>query len=143
MSTPVGDSVVMYWVYRSCVMTFCGYKTRADLVLLDMADFEVILGRDWLSLYHDVLDFHAKIITLVMPELSQLEWRGSSIGTSSQVISFLKARHMIKKGCFFYLSYVRDTAMETPMIDLVPVVREFSDVFPYDLPGMPPDCDID
>ncbi|XP_070041289.1 uncharacterized protein [Nicotiana tomentosiformis] len=32
---------------------------------------------------------------------------------------------------------------ETPALDLVPVVREFFDVFPADLPGMPPDRDID
>ena len=42
-----------------------------------------------------------------------------------------------------YLAYVRDTTAETPAIDSVPVVREFPDVFPSDLPGMPPDRDID
>lgn len=33
--------------------------------------------------------------------------------------------------------------METPMIDLVPLVREFSDVFPTNLLGIPPNRDID
>ncbi|XP_070024925.1 uncharacterized protein [Nicotiana sylvestris] len=78
-----------------------------------------------------------------MPELPRLEWKGSSVSTSSRVISFLKARHMVKKGCFAYLAYVRDTTIESPMIDSVPVVREFTDVFPSDLYGMPPDRDID
>ncbi|XP_070036653.1 uncharacterized protein [Nicotiana tomentosiformis] len=76
-------------------------------------------------------------------ELPRLEWRGSSISTSSWVISFLKARHMVEKGCLAYLAYVRDTAAETPTIDSVPMVRDFSDMFPSDLPGMPPDRDID
>nr|XP_009794043.1 PREDICTED: uncharacterized protein LOC104240844 [Nicotiana sylvestris] len=40
----------------------------------------VILGMDWLSPYHAILDFYAKTITLVMPELPMLEWMGSSIG---------------------------------------------------------------
>ncbi|XP_070009709.1 uncharacterized protein [Nicotiana sylvestris] len=50
---------------------------------------------------------------------------------------------MVEKGCLAYLAYARDTTVESPMIDLVLVVREFADVFPFDLPGMPPDRDID
>ncbi|XP_070056551.1 uncharacterized protein [Nicotiana tomentosiformis] len=51
VSTLVGDSVVVDQMYRSCVVTFCGYETRADLLLLDMTDFEIILGMDWLLLW--------------------------------------------------------------------------------------------
>ncbi|XP_070041293.1 uncharacterized protein [Nicotiana tomentosiformis] len=40
VSTPVGDSVFVDRIYRSYVVTFCGYETRADLLLLDMTDFE-------------------------------------------------------------------------------------------------------
>jgi len=50
---------------------------------------------------------------------------------------------MVEKGYLAYLAYVQDTAVENPTIDSVPVVREFSDVFPSDLPGMPPNRDID
>ncbi|XP_070055331.1 uncharacterized protein [Nicotiana tomentosiformis] len=142
VSTHVGDSVVIDRIYRSCVVTFYGYETRANLLLLDMIDFEV-LGMDWLSPYHVILDCHAKTITLAMPELPRLELKGSSVSTASRVISFLKARHMVEKGCLAYLAYVRDTIAESLTIDSVPVVQEFADVFPYDLPGMPPDRDID
>ncbi|XP_070031661.1 uncharacterized protein [Nicotiana tomentosiformis] len=68
-------------------------------------------------------------------ELSRLEWKGSSVSTSSRVISFMKARHMIKKGCLAYLAYIRDTTVESLTIDSVLIVREFGDVFPSDLPG--------
>ncbi|XP_070013185.1 uncharacterized protein [Nicotiana sylvestris] len=128
-----GDSVVVDWIYRSYVVTFCGYETRADLLLLDMTDFEVILGMDWLSPYHAILDCHAKTITLAMLELLRLGWKGFSVSTSSQVISFLKARHMAEKGCLAYLAYVRDATTESLMIDSVPVVREFADLFPSEL----------
>ncbi|XP_070039280.1 uncharacterized protein [Nicotiana tomentosiformis] len=143
VSTSVGDSVVVDRIYPSCVVTFCGYDTRADLLLLDMINFEVILGMDWLSPYHDILYCHAKTITLAMQELPRLQWKGSSVSTASQVISFLKARHMVEKGCLAYLAYVRDTTVESSMIDSVPVVREFANVFPSGLPGMPSDRDID
>ncbi|XP_070046823.1 uncharacterized protein [Nicotiana tomentosiformis] len=137
VSMPVGDFVIVDSVYRSCVVTFYGYETRADLLLLDISDFEVILSMDWLSPYHTILDFHAKTVTLAMPELPRLAWRGSSISTFSHGISFLKARHMIEKGYLACLVYVWDTVMENPTIDSVPMVWEFFDVFPSDLPGMP------
>ncbi|XP_070005343.1 uncharacterized protein [Nicotiana sylvestris] len=143
VSTLVGDSGVMDWIYRSCVVTFCGFETRADLMLLDIIDFEVILGMDRLSPYHVVLDCHVKTVNLAMLKLPRLERKGSSVSTSSQVISFLKAQHMVEKGCFAYLTYVRDTTIESPTIDSVLVVREFADVFPSDLPSMPLDHDID
>ncbi|XP_070014709.1 uncharacterized protein [Nicotiana sylvestris] len=143
VSTPVGNSVVVDRIYRSCVVTFCGFQNRADFLLLDMIGFEVILGMDWLDPYHAVLDCHAKTVSLVMLGLSKLEWKGSTVGTPSRVISFLKARHMVEKGCLAYLAYVQDTTADYLTIDLVPVVREFANVFPSDLPGMPPDRDID
>ncbi|XP_070003448.1 uncharacterized protein [Nicotiana sylvestris] len=90
VSTPVGDSVVVDRIYRSCMVTFYGFKTRADLLLLDMTDFEVILDMDWLSQYHIVLDCHTKAVTVAMPELPRLEWKSSLVNTSSRVISFLK-----------------------------------------------------
>ncbi|XP_070035461.1 uncharacterized protein [Nicotiana tomentosiformis] len=141
--TLVGDSVVVDRIYQSCVVIFYGYETRADLLLLDMTGFKVILGMDWLSPYHAILDCHPKTYTLIMPELPRLEWKGSSVSTSSRVIFFLKARHMVEKGCLAYLAYVRNTTAESPTIDSVPVVQEFANVFPSNLPGMSPDRDID
>ncbi|XP_070030365.1 uncharacterized protein [Nicotiana sylvestris] len=138
VSTLVGDSMVVDQIYWSCVVIFCGFETRTDLLLLDMINFEVILGMDWLSPYHAVLDCHAKTISWAIPRLLRLEWKGSTVDTSSRVISFLKARHMVEKGCLAYLAYVWDTTSESPMIDSVSVVREFTDVFPSDISGTQP-----
>ncbi|XP_070010576.1 uncharacterized protein [Nicotiana sylvestris] len=120
VSTPVGDSVVVDWIYWSYIVTFCCYETRADLLLRDMTDFEVIRGMDWLSPCQVVLYFHAKTVTLPISELPRLEWKGSTVNASSQ-----------------------DTAAETLVIDSMPMVWEFYNVFPSDLPGMPLDRDID
>ncbi|XP_070057168.1 uncharacterized protein [Nicotiana tomentosiformis] len=122
VSTLVGDSVVVDRVYQSYVVTFCGYETRAYLLLLDMVDFEVILGMDWFSPYHAILDCYAKTVTLAMPELPRIEWRGSFVCTYSRVVSFLKARHMVEKGCLASLAFVQDNTAETPALDSVPVV---------------------
>ncbi|XP_070044830.1 uncharacterized protein [Nicotiana tomentosiformis] len=114
MSMSVGDSIIVYHVYRSCVVSIGSLETSVDLLRLDMADFDVILGMDWMLPYHAILDYHAKT-----------------------------ARRMVKKGCLAYLAYIRDPSTEVPSMDLVLVVYEFPEVFPIDLTGMPPDRDID
>ncbi|XP_069151896.1 uncharacterized protein [Solanum lycopersicum] len=114
-----------------------------DLKVLDMIDFDVILGMDWLSSYHAILNCHAKTITLAMPGIPIVEWRGSLSHPCKGVISFLKARQLVQRGCLAYLAHIRDTSVETPMLESIPVVSEFSEVSPTDLPGLPPDRDID
>ncbi|XP_075092142.1 uncharacterized protein LOC142172431 [Nicotiana tabacum] len=123
----MGDAIIIDRIYRSCVVTIGSLETRVDLLLLYMVDFDVILGMDWLSPYHAILDCHAKTVTLAF----------------QGVISYVKARHMVEKGCLAYLAYVRDSNAEVPSIDSVPVIREFLEVFPADLSGMLPDRDID
>ena len=49
VSTPVGDSVVVEKVYRSCLVTFVGINTHVDLIILEMVDFDVFLSMTWLS----------------------------------------------------------------------------------------------
>ena len=50
---------------------------------------------------------------------------------------------MVERGCLSYLAFIQDTSVESPPMDSVPMVQEFPDVFPSDLPGVPPDRDID
>ncbi|XP_070057746.1 uncharacterized protein [Nicotiana tomentosiformis] len=73
----VGDAIIVDRVYRSCVVTIRCLETRIDLLLLDMVDFDIILGMDWLSLYHAILDCHAKTVTLALQGMPRLEWRGT------------------------------------------------------------------
>ncbi|XP_070013718.1 uncharacterized protein [Nicotiana sylvestris] len=114
VSMHVGDSIVVDRVYHSCVITIGSLETSTNLLLLDMVDFNVILGMDLLSLYHAILDYRAKT-----------------------------ARRMVEKGCLAYLAYIRDSNEEIPSMDSVLVVLEFPEVFPADMPGMPPNRDID
>ncbi|XP_070046484.1 uncharacterized protein [Nicotiana tomentosiformis] len=143
VSTPIGDSIMLDRVYRSFVVTLCGFEMRVDSLLLDMVDFDVILDMDLLSPYHVILDCHAKTVAFAMSGLQRLEWKGSLGHNPSKVILFLKAQLMIEKGLLAYSAFVNDVSVDTPTVDLVPIVRKFLDVFPADIPGMPSDRDID
>lgn len=67
------------------------YDTIVDLLLLDMVDFEVILGIDWLFSFHAILDCRAKTITLAILGFPRLEWSRSFGHPTGKVISFLKS----------------------------------------------------
>ncbi|XP_070031916.1 uncharacterized protein [Nicotiana tomentosiformis] len=73
VSMPMGNSIVVDRVYRSCVAAIGGLETRVDLLLLIMVDLEVILGMDWLSPCHAILDCLAKFVTLAMPRLPRVK----------------------------------------------------------------------
>ncbi|XP_070050886.1 uncharacterized protein [Nicotiana tomentosiformis] len=139
---PAGDSIIVDRVYRSYVVTIGSLETSVDILLPDMIDFNVILGMDWPSPYHMILDCHTKTVTLAMLGLPRLEWRGTLGHSTSKVISYVKARHMVEKRCLAYLDYARDSSAEVLSTDSIPIVREFPEVFPTDLPGMPADRDI-
>ena len=55
----------------------------------------------------------------------------------------MRARRLVVSDCLACLAFVRDMSIEPPSVDLVPVVREFSDVFPTDLPDIHFERDID
>ena len=63
----MGESVIVEKVYRSCLVTFVGSNTYVDLIILEMVDFDVILGMTWLSPNFAILDCNAKTVTLSKP----------------------------------------------------------------------------
>lgn len=57
-------------------------------------------------------------------------------------ISCIKARKLISKGCVYHLVKVRDVESKVLPIESIPVVNECFDIFPNDLPGVPPEREI-
>ncbi|XP_049386266.1 uncharacterized protein LOC125850460 [Solanum stenotomum] len=143
VSTPVGESVIVEKVYRSCLVIFVGGETYVDLIILEMVDFDVTLGMTWLSPNFAILDCNAKTVTLAKPGIDPLMWEGDYISSPVRIISCLRAKRLVSKGCLAFLAHLRDDTSKVPSIESVSIVCEFRDVFPSDLPGMPPDRDID
>lgn len=56
---------------------------------------------------------------------------------------YLNVRKLVYKGCIYHLVCVNNSSVETPFIHSVLVVSEFPEVFPYDLPGIPHEREID
>ena len=59
------------------------------------------------------------------------------------MISTLAAQRMLRKGCQGYLAYVVEKGKEGTLVDEIPVVREFPDVFSDDIAGLPPEREVE
>ncbi|XP_070009943.1 uncharacterized protein [Nicotiana sylvestris] len=143
VATPVGESLLAEYVYRACQIQVEGRDTLADLIVLDMIEFDMLMGMDWLSSCYAIVNCHAKIVKFEIPNEPSFILRGSQVPETCKIVSFMKAQRLLTKGCLGLLAIINDTRKETISIENVPVVREFFDVFPEDLPGLPPIREID
>ena len=60
VATPMGVSVVTSKMLRDCLVMIGYREMPVDLVLLDLKDFDVILGMDWLASYQVFVDCFGK-----------------------------------------------------------------------------------
>ncbi|GMY21279.1 Transposon Ty3-G Gag-Pol polyprotein [Fagus crenata] len=112
-------------------------------VISAMHDFDVILGMDWLSSNHAVVDCFAKCVIFRILGQPEFYFEGERKVKLLSVISALQAKCMLRKGCIGFLAYVIDSKAKEEKLEDIPIVKEFSDVFPEDLPSLPPDREIE
>jgi hypothetical protein len=97
-----------------------GVEFLADLVVLKSKGIDVILGMDWLSQHHGLISCAGKVVHLTNPDGIQVTRHTQGHRPDIMVFN-----------------------MEAKSVEDVPVVREYPDMFPEELPGMPPDRDIE
>ena len=103
----------------------------------------MVLGMDWLSRQRVTFDCYKKEVKLHRAGKLEVKFRGMCRELSSNMISAMAAQRMLRKGCQGYLAYVVETEKEGTLVDEIPVIREFPDVFPYDIVGLPPDREVE
>ena len=78
-----------------------------------------------------------------VPGRPEFVFHGSRESLVPNVISAIHANKLLRKGCKGYLAYVVNNQKEGIKIDDIPIVRDFVDVFPKDLPGLLFDMEIE
>ncbi|GJT79058.1 putative reverse transcriptase domain-containing protein [Tanacetum coccineum] len=132
-------------VLRGCTLGSLGHPFDIDLMPVELGSFDVIIGMDWFAKYHALIVCDEKVIRIPFGD-EVLIVRGDDCDGRSKsklnIISCTKTQKYIQKGCQVYLAQVtskktEDQSKEKRLED-VPIVWEFPEVFPEDLPGLPP-----
>ncbi|XP_071925957.1 uncharacterized protein [Coffea arabica] len=142
-----GDRILMsHTRYPNGSVELKDKKLEVDLVQINMSDFDVILGMGWLARHFVQIDCRKKRVLFMKPneeDFSYQENIGSRRVRRLPLLSAMQAYRAIRKGCEAYLAYVVDTEEEEMSLEKNPVLKDFPDVFPEDLPGLPPDREIE
>ncbi|GJU69455.1 putative reverse transcriptase domain-containing protein [Tanacetum coccineum] len=102
-------------VLIGCTLNLLNHSFPIDLMVIELGSFDIIIGMDWLSRI---------LICRFYVERKRLEFPW-------------KAQKYIKKGCELFLAQVLKQNRMRAIKDLF-CFRDFPEVFPEELPGLPP-----
>ncbi|XP_042059685.1 uncharacterized protein LOC121804234 [Salvia splendens] len=140
VSSPVGGVIEITQKCSNLEITLGERKVIANnLGVMKMEDVDIILGMEWLAKNHATIKCSERHISFQTPGEEQVELHGITMNKRKSIISVLQAAALVKKGCPAYLVYLSEEHNEEKKIEDVDIVREFPDVFPDTLPGLPPD----
>ncbi|GJU56753.1 putative reverse transcriptase domain-containing protein [Tanacetum coccineum] len=112
---------------------------------VELGSFDAIIGMDWLAKYQAVIVYAEKIVRIPWRnETLIIHGDGSNQGnvTRLNIISCTKTQKYMEKGFPIFLAHVTAKEVEDKSgkkrLEDVPIVRDFPEVFPEDLPGLPP-----
>ena len=138
-----GELVVIGDHYEKCTIELDGEIFVIDLLPISLRSFDVVVGMDRLAANRAEILCYNKLIKLPLTDGGIILIYGEKWGKATTIISLLKARKCVANGCSSYLTYVVDAKLEKKGVTDVDVVREFPDVFPEDLPGLPPERQVE
>jgi hypothetical protein len=116
ISTPGGRVVANQMVHK-IPLELAGWVFPTTLVILEGQGIDVILGMNWMKMHQAVLDISARLVHLDSPIYGEVS---------------LQLPPVARVQASVYATVAKS-------LDEIPVVHEYPDVFPNDLPGMPPD----
>ncbi|KAJ0788379.1 putative nucleotidyltransferase, Ribonuclease H [Helianthus annuus] len=138
-----GKTVNVNSVLSNCSLILNDHTFSIDLIPMQMGSFDVIVGMDWLGRVRAEVVCSEKFIRLPLPNGDSLHVYGEKPSQGLKLMSCIKANKCLRKGTFAFLAHIVEKKDKGPSISDVPVVRDFPDVFPEDLPGPPPARSVD
>ena len=128
---------------RAIPVLVANRELYVDLIILNMYDYDVILGMDFLSKYNATIECRYRRVIFRPNENDEFSYTGEGRRSQKVTISSMRAQRMFLSGCQGFLVTVVDTTrVEKSGPEDIAVVRGFTDVFPEELLGLPPDREM-
>ncbi|GJU95688.1 putative reverse transcriptase domain-containing protein, partial [Tanacetum coccineum] len=130
-------------VLRGFTLGLLGHPFDIDLMTVELGSFDVTIGMDWLAKCQALIVCDEKVVRIPYgDEVLIIRGNNCDSGSKLNIISCTRTQKYIEKGCQVYLAQVTskkaEDKSEEKRLEDVSIVQEFSEVFPKDLPGLPP-----
>ncbi|GJX62444.1 putative reverse transcriptase domain-containing protein [Tanacetum coccineum] len=132
-----GKVVSTNTVLRGCTLNLVNHFFEIDLMPIELGTFDVIIGMDWLAERDAVIVCGKKVVRVPCGNKTLIVM-GDKCPSRLKVISCIKARKYIEKGCQMFVAHATEKKSKEKRLEDVSVIREFPEVFPDDLSGLPP-----
>ena len=76
VSSPLGIRAKIGMLYRGCELEISGILLTVDLRIMDMSEFDVILGMDWLIEYRVIIDCERRRVTAYTQDSTRVTFQG-------------------------------------------------------------------
>jgi hypothetical protein len=120
-----------------CTLRLLDTPFVIDLMPIRLGSFDVVIGMDWLSKNSAKIICDEKVVHIPL-NYETLIVRGERSKTRLSIVSCVKVVKYIERGCQVFLAQVTEKKSEEKRLEDVLVVGNFPEVFPEDLPGLPP-----
>ena len=91
VTSSFGDVIVTRKVYRRCPLEVQGWIFLVDLMELPFFGFDIILGMDWLSTHHAIVDCEMKRVRLRLADGYEVVIVGENNRFLSNLVSAMEA----------------------------------------------------
>ena len=139
VSSPLGIRERIRMICLGCELEISGTLLTVDLRIMDMSEFDVILGMDWLTTYRVVINCERKRATAYMQDSTRVVFQGDKHDILPQIVYESRCQGQLEA----WLASLTLEDEERLDLDLPRVVCEYVDVFPDELPGLPPQRVVD
>ncbi|GJZ47875.1 putative reverse transcriptase domain-containing protein [Tanacetum coccineum] len=140
-----GRIIGLNTILKGCTLNILNHPFNVNLMLVELGSFDAIIGMDWLVKYQAIIVCVEKIVRIPWGnETLIVHGDESNRGHEARlhIISYTKTQEYMLKGCPIFLAHVTTKGMEDKskekQLEDVTIVWYFPDVFPEDLPGLPP-----
>ena len=143
VTSPLEHTIRVNRVYKDCPLMVHDIEFSVDLITLPFHEFDLILGMDWLSKHRAIVDCDKKAVVLKCYEPSKATVHCIRSRSVSNIISAMQAQCFLRKCCEAFLALLLDFKRGQVNLEDIPVIKELPDVFPEELPGLPPEREVD
>ncbi|KAI3784173.1 hypothetical protein L1987_43267 [Smallanthus sonchifolius] len=133
-----GDSLTIESIIYDCSLELNDHTFPINLIPMPLGSFDIIIGMDWLSNHHAEVICFEKCIRIPLPSGETLRVFGEKPCMGLKLMSCTTAQKYLRKKYIAFLTHIVQKDVKEKSIQDIPIIRDFPEVFPKDLSGLPP-----